>query len=320
MTRIFGSDQPVSSASATVLRFLAKASDAGYGERIDGGRVLEWIDKAGYACATGWSGLYCVTAYVGNIRFALPIAVGDLVEIGARVVHTGRSSMHILVSVSSGAPHTRETVENAQCLTVFVAVDENGKPARVPSWSPRTVIEQRRHLAARRRITVRADIEAAMATQTYDDGAESPSAILRFLAVPTDVNWGGKVHGGNLMRWIDEAAFVCASQWSRQRAIAAYVGGIRFYRPLPIGNKIEVTARLIHTSDTRMHIDVHVRSINPRTGAGEVAAHGLAIFVALDKHGRATTVPRWLPVTDEDRRLDQHAQNLLEIRRRAETA
>jgi 4-hydroxybenzoyl-CoA thioesterase len=48
--------------------------DAGYSGNVSGGRVPEWIDKAGYACAVGWSGSYCVTAYAGNVRFSRPVA------------------------------------------------------------------------------------------------------------------------------------------------------------------------------------------------------------------------------------------------------
>ena len=66
------------------LRFLAAPTDAGYLGNVSGGRVLEWIDKAGYACAVGWSGRYCVTAYVGNVHFTRPVSIGDLVEATAR--------------------------------------------------------------------------------------------------------------------------------------------------------------------------------------------------------------------------------------------
>src|SRR5699024_7717542 len=114
--------------SATTLRFLAKATDIGYGDRIDGGHVLEWVDKAGYACASRWSGRYCVTAFIGDIRFARPIAVGELVEITARVADTGRSSMHIVITVSSGHPRGAALTRTAQCLAVFIAVDDTGKP------------------------------------------------------------------------------------------------------------------------------------------------------------------------------------------------
>lgn len=226
--------------------------------------------------------------------------------------------MHILITVSSGDPRTSELAETAQCLTVFVAVDESGKPAAVAPWVPVTVLDQRRQIAARRRIAVRSSIEAAMATQRYSDDSTAPRKILRFLAAPTDVNWGGKVHGGNVMRWIDEAAYVCASEWTRDDVVSSYVGGIRFYRPILIGNLIEVDARLIHTSHKTMHVCVHVKSIDPRSGEGAIAAHALSMFVALDERGRSKVVRQWTPQSDEDRSLDQHARALLEIRRRAE--
>ena len=99
------------SDSSIVLRFLAAPMDITYGGTVHGGKLLEWIDKAGYACAVGWSGRYCVTVYVGDVRFTRPVAIGELVEVDARLVHTGRTSMHILVSVSSADPKTGEFTE-----------------------------------------------------------------------------------------------------------------------------------------------------------------------------------------------------------------
>ena len=89
-------------AREITLRFLAAPTDAGYSGNVSGGSVLEWIDKAGYACAVGWSGAYCVTAYVGDVRFTTPVRVGHLVEATGRLLHTGRSSMQVLVTVRSG--------------------------------------------------------------------------------------------------------------------------------------------------------------------------------------------------------------------------
>ena len=126
--------------SHIVLRFLAAPMDITYGGTVHGGKLLEWIDKAGYACAAGWSGRYCVTVYVGDVRFARPVAIGELVEVEARLVHTGRTSMHILVVVSSADPKSGEYTEATRCITVFVAVDGDGRPvASQPSHRrPRT--------------------------------------------------------------------------------------------------------------------------------------------------------------------------------------
>lgn len=305
--------------STTTLRFLAKATDVGYGERIDGGHVLEWVDTAGYACAAQWSGRYCVTAFIGDIRFTRPIAVGELVEISARVAHTGRTSMHIVVTVSSGDPRGGELTRTAQCLAVFIAVDDAGTPVAVPVFTPQTESDQRLQLAAQYRADMRADIDAALAAQEYSDDSSAPCAVLRFLAAPTDVNWGGKVHGGKVMRWIDEAAFLCAAQWTGGDVVVSRINGIRFYRPIVIGNMIEVRARLIHTSARRLYISVHVQSSDVRTGVGDVATYALALFADLDEGGRAMTVRQWSPVTEEDRRLDRHAVELVEVLRHTAT-
>lgn len=52
---------------------------------------------------------------------------------------------------------------------------------------------------------------------------------LQFLAEPADVNFGGKVHGGMVMKWIDQAGYACAAGWCSGYAVTVYVGG----DPLP---------------------------------------------------------------------------------------
>lgn len=301
------------------LRFLAAPTDAGHSGSVSAGRVLEWIDKAGYAAAAGWSGTYCVTAYVGNVRFTRPVEVGDLVEVTARVVLTGRSSMHVTVDVASGQPRTRELEPATRCLMVFVAVDEAGRSTPVPELVPATLGEELQQAWARRRADLRAEVEAAMAGQLYSEAGTAPRVVMRFLAAPTDVNWGGKVHGGIVMRWIDEAAHVLATRWSGDGDnVAIFTGGVRFYRPLRIGHLVEVEARLLHTGRTSMHIGVHVRSGDPAAGpdALELTTYCRTVFVGIDEHRRAVPTPHWEPVSAEDRALDAHALELVRIRDR----
>ena len=117
---------------------------------------------------------------------------------------------------------------------------------------------------------------------------------MRFLAAPTDVNWGGKVHGGIVMRWIDEAAHVLATRWTgSDRNVAIFTGGVRFYRPLRIGHVVEVEARLLHTGRTSMHVGVHVRSGDPARGASgmELTTYCRTIFVAIDERAPGGAVP-----------------------------
>ena len=297
------------------LRFLAAPTDAGYSGSVSGGRVMEWIDRAGYACAVGWSGRYCVTVYVGNVRFTRPVAIGDLVEATARLVYTGRSSMHILVTVRSGSPRGHELEPATECLMVFVAVGEDGRPTPVPELPDGDDEDMAQKDAAVRRIDVRARISAAMAEQSYTEAGTAPRVVLRFLAAPSDVNWGGKVHGGIVMRWIDEAAHVLVTQWIGDAAnVAVYAGGVRFYQPLRIGDLVEVEARLIYTGRTSMHVSVHVRSGSPAGVERRLTTHCLIVFVALTPDGRSTAARTWQPTTEEDVNLFEHAQHLIELR------
>jgi 4-hydroxybenzoyl-CoA thioesterase len=156
------------------LRFLAAPTDAGYSGSVSGGRVMEWIDKAGYACAVGWSGRYCVTVYVGNVRFTRPVAIGDLVEATARLVYTGRTSMHILVRVRSGSPLGTSLEPATECLMVFVAIGDDGRPTPVPELPDGDVEDLAQKEAAVRRIDVRARISAAMAEQSYTEASTAP--------------------------------------------------------------------------------------------------------------------------------------------------
>lgn len=123
------------SRSSIVLRFLAEPSTVNFGGKVHGGTAMKWIDEAAYACAAAWSGLYCVTASVGNINFIHPISIGDLVEVVARIVKTGTSSMNIHVVVSSGKPTEEELIKTTECNMVMVAVNQYGKPTPVKPFN-----------------------------------------------------------------------------------------------------------------------------------------------------------------------------------------
>lgn len=300
---------------SVTLRFLAAPTDANVRGHVGAGKVLEWIDKAGYAAAVGWAGTYAVTAYVGNIRFTRPVKVGDLVEVQARIVFTGRTSLQVVCTVSSGDVRHGESVVNTQCVLQFVAM-EDGRPVPVPTFVPEDEWEQEQNDRAQQMNVARRAIEQDMSKQTYSDRTEACRETLRFLAAPTDVNWGGKVHGGYVMAWIDQAASVVAEHWHQGPAAAVYAGGVRFYRPMYIGDLVEVEARLIYTGFSSMHISVHVRSGPVRTHDLRETTHCTLVYVALDEEGRRHRVRSWNPRLPEDLDLQEHAKTMIDIRER----
>ena len=148
------------------LKFMAEPKDVNFGGKVHGGAVMSWIDLAGYACAAGWSGQYCVTVYVGGIRFYKPILIGHIVEVAAKIVYTGKSSMHIAVDVSSKDPRDKgEYTKTTHCIIIFVAMDEDGKPVRVPEWVPSTEEDRDLELYAKKLVDLRKDIEDEMSAR-----------------------------------------------------------------------------------------------------------------------------------------------------------
>ena len=153
---------------------------------------------------------------------------------------------------------------------------------------------------------------------TNDTAARSREITLRFLAEPTDVNFGGKVHGGAVMKWIDQAGYACAVGWSGYYCVTVYIGGIRFYKPIFIGQVVEVNAAVVHTGTSSMHIAVDVSATDPRTGARKRTTRCLIVFVAVDAAGESVPVPKWTPQDEEQVRFEQYAIHMAALRKEQE--
>lgn len=141
---------------------------------------------------------------------------------------------------------------------------------------------------------------------------------LRFLAQPTDVNYGGKVHGGMVMKWIDQAGYAAAVGWSGKYSVTVAVGGIRFVAPIRISDLVTVHTKLILTGNSSMHFAVDVKARDPGLDDGEpderLCTHCVIVFVAMDQvEGKPTAVPSWTPETEDDKRLAEYALKVMEL-------
>ena len=293
-----------------IRRFRVEPADVGIDGFVGGGRLLTWIEKAAHATAARWSHRRCVVASVGNLHLDRPISAGEFVELHASLVYTRRSSMHILVTIYSGDPAEADGLHTTQCPIIFVAVDANGTAVEVPRWTPVTMLELQRQRQARVRIPTRTRIENAMAAEDYLTDGTAPRVTRRLLAAPAD-GGGSSVHGGQVLRWIDEAAHACGSEWTGAHVITSYVAGIRFCRSISLGDTLEVTARVVHTGPRSVHIGVQVTAAS-RGAQPILVAQGLVVVVAPDDRGRPQPVPTWEPATGEDRR-QIHEQALIEL-------
>lgn len=146
------------------MRFLAGTENSNLYGNVHGGSMMKWMDECAGACAAGWSGLPCVTVSVSGITFLKPVSIGHIVEIRARLIHTGRTSMYIAVNVSSRDPRHGEYQHTTSCLMVFVAIDATGHPTPVPKWEPVTPEDLALQNRAVRLMELGKDIQAELST------------------------------------------------------------------------------------------------------------------------------------------------------------
>lgn len=132
------------SDSKTTLTELMIPSYANFGGKVHGGIILSLMDKVAYVCATKHAENYCVTASVSGVNFLLPVEVGDLVSLKASVNYVGKSSL--IVGIRVEAENFKKGVckhTNSSYFT-FVAVDDDGKPVKIPGLKLQSKEEIRR--------------------------------------------------------------------------------------------------------------------------------------------------------------------------------
>ena len=133
----------MSDRSRVTFQFISEPTDINFGGKVHGGVVMKWIDQTAYTCARSWAENYCVTVYVGGIRFLKPINIGDVVKINAKVILTGTTSIHIAVDVYGKKIDGEQFEKKTHCVIVFVSVNNNGKPIKVKPWQPHTEREKK---------------------------------------------------------------------------------------------------------------------------------------------------------------------------------
>jgi acyl-CoA hydrolase len=130
---------------------LAEPASQNVAGTLFGGVLLGFIDRAAAFCAMKHAGRPVVTKSFDEVEFNEPIYIGELVVAHASVNFTGTTSMEVGVRVMAQNPITGEERHTNTCYATFVALGEDGRPARVPPILPETDEEKRREEAARQR-------------------------------------------------------------------------------------------------------------------------------------------------------------------------
>jgi len=143
---------------------------------------------------------------------------------------------------------------------------------------------------------------------------ENDEVIMTELVLPSHTNALGTIFGGVVMSWIDIAAAICSQRHCRKTVVTASIDDMAFVAAVKLGWIVHIRARVNYTSRTSMEIGVRVDAENPTTGEWHHTASAYLTFVAIDKDGKPSPVPPFVPKTSEDKRRYEEATKRREIR------
>jgi len=132
------------SSSYISISQLMLPSHTNFSGKIHGGFILSLLDQIAFACASKFSGNYCVTASVDTVNFLRPIEVGELVTMKASVNYVGKSSMIIGIRVEAENIQTGVVKHCNSSYFTMVSKDKEGNNAMVPGLILSNLEEVRR--------------------------------------------------------------------------------------------------------------------------------------------------------------------------------
>lgn len=144
--------------------------------------------------------------------------------------------------------------------------------------------------------------------------AESELVMSRQM-MPEDANPWGYVHGGTIMKMVDEAAGSAAIRHTRMRVSTAAIDYMSFLHPVYVGDLITLKASVNDVGRTSMEVGVRVEAENMITGERTQTSSCYLVMVALDEHNRPAEVPDLIAETPDQKRRMAAARLRRERRR-----
>ena len=124
------------------------------------------------------------------------------------------------------------------------------------------------------------------------------------LMQPEHANLRGDVHGGWIMKLVDEAGALAAMRHAQARVVTVAIDQMRFHEPIRIGDLVVLQAEVTYVGRTSLETRVQVIAENPVSGERTHTNSAYVVYVALDESGRPKPVPPLRTETDaESRRM-----------------
>jgi acyl-CoA hydrolase len=138
------------------------------------------------------------------------------------------------------------------------------------------------------------------------------------LMTPDTANFSGKVHGGTVLKLLDQAAYACASRYSGCYVVTLSVDQVMFRQPIHVGELVTLLASVNHVGTSSMEVGIKVLAENIRTQTVRHVNSCFFTMVALDDAGKPVPVAQLAPASPEE--IRRHAQAAVRKAQRASTA
>ncbi len=138
------------------------------------------------------------------------------------------------------------------------------------------------------------------------------------LMTPPMANFSGKVHGGTLLKFLDEVAYACACRYAGCYAVTLSVDQVTFRQPINVGELVTFLAKVNFTGRTSMEVGIKVITENIREKWVRHTNSCFFTMVAVDDHGQPTSVTPLVPSTHAEERRYNQAKQRREIRQEME--
>ncbi len=121
------------------------------------------------------------------------------------------------------------------------------------------------------------------------------------LMTPDLANFSGKVHGGSILRFLDQVAYSCASRYSGLYVVTLAVEQVFFRHPVHVGELVTFLATVNYTGSTSMEVGIKVVSENTRTRKRTHVLSSFFTMVAVDENSKPVLVPPLKIITEQDK-------------------
>ena len=147
-----------------------------------------------------------------------------------------------------------------------------------------------------------------MSVATVPKTSNASRISIAQLMHPEHANILGNVHGGWIMKLVDEEGALACMRHAQKRVVTVAVDSMVFREPIKIGDLVTLNAEVTYTGRTSMEAEVQVIAENPITGERTHTNTAYLVYVALDDEGRPTTVPALIVETEEEKQRMEQAK------------